>query len=401
MPKGRNALIQKLKIALKRNAQIKEKGRALLEGWRGLYIRLARGIYGIKKNRIVFSSLLSRNYGDNLKPISEMLHEMKPDAEIIWMFRDINAKKAIVPDYVKLCDPITLEGLRAYATARVWVDNFTLRPYYKRRIGKQFYLNTWHGDRAFKKYAYDAFPDGPRRIEETCDIMLAASEFGKRVIRSAFRYNGELMVEGCPRNDCLVDPDPAKAAAIREKLGIDGETKLLIYCPTFRDSTINNAFKGGIDLERALDDLEKKTGDKWKCLFRAHHLAYGGLALKEGGRLIDMSKYEDMADLLLISDALITDYSSAAMDFSLTGRRVFIYQDDIDSYTRNDRSLHFRMEDSPFLVAHDQQELSAIIAATGDEEARENCRAIADFFGTIETGKATLRCCEKIIGWMS
>lgn len=401
MPKGRNALIQKLKIALKRNAQIKEKGRALLEGWRGLYIRLARGIYGIKKNRIVFSSLLSRNYGDNLKPISEMLHEMKPDAEIIWMFRDINAKKAIVPDYVKLCDPITLEGLRAYATARVWVDNFTLRPYYKRRIGKQFYLNTWHGDRAFKKYAYDAFPDGPRRIEETCDIMLAASEFGKRVIRSAFRYNGELMVEGCPRNDCLVDPDPAKAAAIRKKLGIDGETKLLIYCPTFRDSTINNAFKGGIDLEQALDDLEKKTGDKWKCLFRAHHLAYGGLALKEGGRLIDMSKYEDMADLLLISDALITDYSSAAMDFSLTGRRVFIYQDDIDSYTKNDRSLHFRMEDSPFLVAHDQQELSAIIAATGDEEARENCRAIADFFGTIETGKATLRCCEKIIGWMS
>ena len=215
MPKGRSPLIQKIKIALKKNERIKEKGRALLEGWRGLYIRLARGIYGIDKNRIVFTSLLSRNYGDNLKPISEMLHEMKPDAEIIWMFRNIEAKKSIVPDYVKLCDPITLAGLRAYATARVWVDNFTLRPYYKRRIGQQFYLNTWHGDRAFKKYAYDAFPDGPRRIEETCDIMLAASEFGKRVIRSAFRYNGELMVEGCPRNDCLVNPDPEKAAAIK------------------------------------------------------------------------------------------------------------------------------------------------------------------------------------------
>ncbi len=400
MSKGRSALIQKIKIALKRNAQIKEKGRALLENWRGLYISIARSVYGIKKNRIVFSSLLSRNYGDNLKPISEMLHEMKPDAEIIWMFRNIDAKRAIVPDYVKLCDPITREGLKAYATARVWVDNFTLRPYYRRKMGEQFYLNTWHGDRAFKKYAYDAFPDGPRRIEETCDIMLAASEFGKRVIRSAFRYNGELMVEGCPRNDCLVNPDPAKAAAIREKLGIAPDIKLLIYCPTFRDSTINNAFNGGIDLERALDDLEKKTGDTWKCLFRAHHLAYGGLALHEGGRLIDMSKYEDMADLLLISDALITDYSSAAMDFSLTGRRVFIYQDDIDSYTANDRQLHFKMEESPFLVAHDQDELSAIIAATGDEEACENCKAIAEFFGTIETGESTRSCCERIIEWM-
>ena len=400
MPKGRSPLIQKIKNKLKKNARMKELGRDILDSWRGVYIRLARGIYGIKRNRIVFSSLISRNYGDNLKPISEMLHEMKPDAEIIWMFRDIEAKKAIVPDYVQLRDPITLAGLRAYATARVWVDNFTLRPYYKRRIGQQFYMNTWHGDRAFKKYAYDAFPDGPRRIEETCDIMLAASEFGKRVIRSAFRYNGELLVEGCPRNDCLMNPDPEKAASIKAKLGIEDDVKLLIYCPTFRDSTINSAFKDGIDLERALDELEKKTGDKWKCLFRAHHLAYGGLALKQGGRLIDMSKYEDMADLLLISDALVTDYSSAAMDFSLTGRRVFIYQDDVDSYTANDRQLHFRMEDSPFLVAHDMDELSAIIAATDDEDAAENCRAIADFFGTIETGEATRRCCEKIIEWM-
>lgn len=401
MSLGRNPHIVKLKNFLKRNERFKEAGRTLLESWRGLYMRAARCVYGIDKNRVVFSSLISRNYGDNLKPISEMLHEMKPDAEIIWMFRDLPAKKKLVPDYVKCMDPISLEGLKAYATARVWVDNFTLRPYYKRRMGSQFYMNTWHGDRAFKKYAYDAFPDGPRRIEETCDIMLAASEFGKRVIRSAFRYNGELLVKGCPRNDCLVNPDPSKAAAIKAKLGISEDIKLLIYCPTFRDSSINDAFKGGIDLEKALDDLEKKTGDTWKCLFRAHHLARGGLALSDGGRFLDMSKYEDMADLLLISDALITDYSSAAMDFSLTGRRVFIYQDDIDSYTSNDRQLHFRMEDSPFLVAHDQAELSKIIAETDDEDARKNCDAIAEFFGTIETGESTRHCCEQIIRWMN
>jgi len=207
MSLGRNPYIVKLKNALKRNERLKDVGRALLESWRGLYMRISRGIHGIDKNRIVFSSLISRNYGDNLKPISEMLHEMKPDAEIIWMFRDLPAKKKLVPDYVKTMDPISLQGLRAYATARVWVDNFTLRPYYKRRIGQQFYMNTWHGDRAFKKYAYDAFPDGPKRIEETCDIILAGSEFGKKVMRSAFRYNGELLVAGSPRNDCLVNWD--------------------------------------------------------------------------------------------------------------------------------------------------------------------------------------------------
>jgi len=80
---------------------------------------------------------------------------------------------------------------------------------------------------------------------------------------------------------------------------------------------------------------------------------------------------------------------------------VFIYQDDIADYTTRDRQLHFRMEDSPFLVAHDQEELSRIIAETDDEAARKNCDAIAEFFGTIETGESTRRCCERIIQWMS
>lgn len=400
MSLGRNPIIVKIKGILKKNAGIKDAGRAVLDAWRGAYMRFARAVYPHDSKKVVFSCLISRTYGDNLKPISEMLHEMRPDANIVWMFRDCAAKKSIVPDYVTMRDPISLAGLRDYATARVWVDNFTLRSYYKRKIGKQFYLNTWHGDRAFKKYAYDAFPDGPKRIEETCDAMVAGSEFGKKVMRSAFRYKGELITAGCPRNDCLVNPDPAKIAEIRRMLGISDGVKLLIYCPTFRDSTINQKFRAGVDLEKALDDLERVTGDKWQCLFRAHHLAVGGLDLSANDRFLDMSKYEDMADLLLISDALITDYSSAAMDFCLKGKPVFIYQDDIESYTSNDRQLHFRMEDSPFLVAHTQEELTRLIETTDAAKARENCDAIAAFFGFIETGAATRACCEKIIEWL-
>lgn len=398
---GRNRIITGIKRKLKKNAALKDAGRAALDAWRGLYIRAARAIHGIDGNKVVFSCFISRTYGDNLKPISETLHEMRPETKIVWMFREPESKKDIVPDYVELRDPITLKGLREYATARVWVDNFTLRPYYRRKIGEQFYLNTWHGDRAFKKYAYDAFPDGPKRVEETCDLMLAGSEFGKRVMRSAFRYKGELLCAGSPRNDCLVNWDAERAGAIRDGLGIPRDLKLLIYCPTFRDSSINEAFRGGVDLEKALNDLERKTGARWLCLFRAHHLAYGGLALTENERFLDMTNYEDMADLLMISDALITDYSSAAMDFCLLGKPIFIYQDDLDAYTANDRQLHFRMEDSPFLVAHDQAELTSLIERTGDDEARENCRDICEYFGFMETGEAAKRCCDRIIQWMS
>ena len=117
--------------------------------------------------------------------------------------------------------------------------------------------------------------------------------------------------------------------------------------------------------------------------------------------MLDMTGYEDMADLLLISDALITDYSSAAMDFCLLNRPIFLYQDDLEDYTHNDRGLHFSMEDSPFLVAKNQRELTELIEKTGPEQAAENCRAIEAFFGFHETGRATEKVCEKIMEWMA
>lgn len=401
MSKQRNGLVKKIKARLIHAGPLFTISRWCLETARTAYIRAVRTARGIDKNKIVFSCLMARTYGDNLKPISEMLHAKRPDAKIVWMFRDPESKKGVTPDYVVCCDPISRRGLAEYATARVWVDNFTLGHYLKRRKGQQFYLNTWHGDRAFKKYAYDAFPNQRRRMEEDCDLVLTGSDFGERVLRSAFRYQGETFCYGSPRNDCLVNYDPEKAAAIRKKIGVEEGVRLLIFCPTFRDSSRQTALKSGVDLEKALDDLERVTGAKWKCLFRAHHLHTAGLALKESGRMLDMTGYEDMADLLLISDALITDYSSAAMDFCLLNRPIFLYQDDLEDYTHNDRGLHFSMEDSPFLVAKNQRELTELIEKTGPEQAAENCRAIEAFFGFHETGRATEKVCEKIMEWMA
>ena len=397
---SRSKFVSNLKVRVKRMGATKKVLRFCLESSRTGYMRLARAICGIDCDKVVFSCFNARTYGDNLKPISEWLHALRPETKIIWMFRDPAGKKRIVPDYVKTCDPISLEGYRQYATARVWVDNFTLARYLKRRRGAQFYLNTWHGDRAFKKIAYDMFPERRLRIEETCDTMLAGSAFGEKLIRSAFRYKGDILNEGCPRNDCLVNYDPENARRIRAATGVPDGARVLLYAPTFRDTTRLEAFKCGIDFERTLDDLEKKTGDKWVCFYRAHQLAIGGLAIKSTGRMHDLTKYEDMADLLVISDALITDYSSSAMDFAILGRRVFIYQEDIADYTAHDRELYYPMDKSPFLIAHNQDELSELIARTGDAEARANCRAIADFFGFNETGHAARSAAERIIGWL-
>ena len=96
-----------------------------------------------------------------------------------------------------------------------------------------------------------------------------------------------------------------------------------------------------------------------------------------------------MADLLLIADVLITDYSSCATDFFLTDNLVILYQDDIDDYTSNDRGLYRPMNEIPFYQAHNNEELLQIIRNSSKEAAAQNCTELKNYYGCYEYGSAS------------
>ena len=104
-----------------------------------------------------------------------------------------------------------------------------------------------------------------------------------------------------------------------------------------------------------------------------------------------------MTDLLLISDCLITDYSSCAGDFALLRRPLFLFQDDIEQYQEKDRDFYFNMDESPYLAAHSQKELEEIIDRTSLEEAAKNCEEVLTFYGTKETGYAAETVAKRIV----
>ena len=104
-----------------------------------------------------------------------------------------------------------------------------------------------------------------------------------------------------------------------------------------------------------------------------------------------------MAELLLVADALITDYSSCAGDYALCRRPIFLYQDDLEDYKNNSRQLYFDMKYSPYWVASTPEELDALIEACTPERARENCDAILRFYGEAETGHAAQSIAEYIV----
>ena len=367
-------------------------------GYRHLVMRSAQRRLGINPQKVVFSSFQGQSYSDNPRYISEKLHELCPEAQIVWLFREGRLDAAQTPPYVKKGLLVSREGLIEQATARFWVDNFARSASLYLNTDAQYYINTWHGDRGFKRVADDNEKGraGVRRLEEKCAMMIAGSEFGRNTYRTGLRFRGEVLMDGCPRNDILLRADPAEAAAVRARLGVEEGVRLLIYAPTYRDDRENARQDAVLDVSRALDHLEKRTGMPWRCLYRAHY-KNAGLNVRADARVRDVSGWPEMAELLLVSDMLITDYSSCGSDFVLQRRPMFLYQPDVDDYLRNSRSFYFDMADSPFLIARNMDELEALMDRTDAAAARANGEAIDRFFGTTETGRASEAVCRYIM----
>lgn len=395
-------LFRAVRTRLRRNKKVYKLLGGVYGVRRNTVSAMARLRHGIDPNMVLFCAFEQKSYGDNPRYISEALHRLRPQTDIVWMFDDIEAakRKYPVPDYVRCVATLSKEGYAATGRARVLVDNYNKRAYIRLKTPDQVYIQTWHGDRAFKKVGYDiGIPRAKMCEEKYCALGVCGSEYGYRQFRSAFHYKGEIMRCGYPRNDILVRKDPAEEAEIRARLGIDADTGVLLYAPTFRDSDAkkHRTMPIPLDLAHVLDKLREKTGKRWICLTRAHYLSYGIAAQNEDSRIISASDYPEMAELLRIADALITDYSSCAGDFALLRRPIFLYQDDLADYIENSRKLYFDMADSPYWVADTPEGLDALIDACTPQAAAENCEAILKFYGECESGRAAEQIAEYII----
>lgn len=355
-------------------------------------------VFGVQ-DKVVLSSFNGKTYSDNPKAISEELHKTHPTVKIVWLFKNPNEKKDILPAYVNTAKFNSLKSYYELATAKVWVDNFN-KPIFLFKGKKQLYIQTWHGDRGIKKILYDVrnqLSDGTylegKLFEEThCDLMLSGSEYAEKYhFESGFHYKGNMLKLGSPRNDKLINKSDSEVTIIKNQLNIQQDVNLLLFAPTMRDSDSNGHHKvREIDLELTLKNLEKATNGKWMGLIRAHSSTKSLEGIPESERFLNVSDHEDMSELLLISDILITDYSSSAGDFALLNKLVILFQSDRDEYISKDRETYFNIDDSPFIVALNQKELNEITVNYSSIDIEGNCKAILDFYGTYETGKASI-----------
>ena len=382
-----------LKARIKRNRALftvlnglKHASGPLYSGW----MRLCHRLYGVDGMKVFFTSYDGTGYNDNPRAVAEALHAVMPEARILFRLSDRAVAASDIPDYVTRVPRNGLGMLRQMATSRVIVTNAGMKAWMK-KFPDQYYVQLWHGDRAIKKIRLDLDPKSRYFLEESKRIDLGASgsAAGKLLFTRALGAKGEILECGSPRNDLLLSNPPDVAARVRRALGISEGTRVVMYAPTFRDGTSGSVQDANLSLEKVRRTLEQATGGPWLCITRGHVDSRG----IHSDAPMDVSGWPETGELLLITDLLITDYSSIGGDYMLLNRPVVYYQPDVGDYNA-ERGMYFDPDRSPMIVAHTEEALLEILSKPIDGPG--NCKAVLDFYGANETGRASQIVAERI-----
>lgn len=329
-------------------------------------------IFPIKKNKIVVSCFSGKGYGDSPKAIAEELLHRKGPYDIVWLVNNMNEK---FPAGVRKVKRLSAAAVYEQCTAKIWIDNRRKPGYVRKRKG-QYYIQTWHGVRGMKKVEMDVADSlSPSYVKalvkdsKMADLFISASKLSSKGFRTSFLYNGEIMECGLPRLDVLLANDPEKKRQIKEKYGFRPEDKLVLYAPTFRKDAFDTDLSlYQLDWEGLLAEMDNHFGGTWKGLLRLHpNVAKLSAKMALPDNVKDVSACPDVEEFLLISDCVITDYSSTITDAGIAGKIGIIFAKDIEAY-KKERDFYIPLEDFPYPIATSNEELLAIVR-TFDEDA--------------------------------
>lgn len=330
----------------------KRKIRNALKGRRRFYIQLYRAVFmkmPIKKKTVVFESFLGKSYSDSPKYIYEYMLKHKKNYNFIWVF---NEKKNI-PGNAKQVKRFSLAYFYHMARAKYWVSNSRL-PITLNKREENVYLQTWHGT-PLKQLVFDmndVYSADPKyksnfyKQSRRWDYLSSPNQFSTDVFRRAFKFEKEMLEFGYPRNDILYKKNTTEdILALKRKMKLPTDKKVVLYAPTWRDDEFYSRGKYKFTLQLDLEKLQRELGDEYVVVLRMHYFIASQMDISQfEGFAYDFSKYDDIAELYLVSDILITDYSSVFFDYANLKRPILFYTYDLEKYRDKLRGFYIDIE---------------------------------------------------------
>ena len=188
--------------------------------------------------------------------------------------------------------------------------------------------------------------------------------------------NPKLHLNQDPDSDYDYDTnfDPQNSINILKQISKTNKTKkVILYAPTFRDNSHESGVGFTYDLGFEIDRLQKELGEDFVILFRTHYFVSNTIDLnKYRDFVIDVTNYPEINDLYIVSDMLITDYSSVFFDYANLKKPIIFYMYDLEEYRADIRGFYFDLNELPGEIVQNEQDLIGAIKKVSFEEAESS-----------------------------
>ncbi len=357
-------------------------------------------ILKIDDKKIIFEA--GRGIVDgNVKAVYDYIVENNiKDFKTIWF-----VEKGTDVSSLREGDYIYYGTLRKYyhlATAKYWIRSQSLGGLIKKRKG-QIYIQLFHGNGPMKKMGYDvtnAKERPPIDHVKEWDYYIGHSEEDINIIKSSTGYNNKCEILGmaCIDSTLKLVKDNERKKQILEKLGIlekSKNKKIIFYAPTFRD----------FDLDKDVIDVpieELATLKDYIVIVRFHPLVRKkvNLDLFKHDNIVNGCDYPDSADILSITDILITDYSNIYMQYLPLELPIIFYPYDYEAYVelRGGFYLDYKKE-VPGVICYTEEELINTIKNISNlsKEIKKKQKVFNKKHNYLADGNASKRLVDKII----
>lgn len=342
---------------------------------------------------IVFESMWGSKYSCNPQHLYEYIDKNYPEYKCVWSLRD--SRMPINGNGIRVRRG-SQEYFKYLATAKYLVNNVNFEDAYVKRDG-QIEIQTMHGT-PLKTLGLDVPGDFPNESSKKLYIeknkrwnyLLVQGNFMKEKAYDCFSYDGAILECGYPRTDILYNTDETKLAEIKNSLGLPLDKKIILYTPTWRK-------KGFFDMQLDLDKMKECLGDEYIILVRFHHFCTRCDNFTADNKFVfDLRSYRTVEDLYLISDILITDYSSVMFDYALLNKPMLFFTYDLEDYRDNLRGMYVDIEEEAPgpLVFNTEEVIHSILNIDAEmKKYSEKISAFKNKYLTYENGNT----CQTII----
>src|SRR5699024_6326722 len=294
--------------------------------------------------------------------------------------------------------------------AGYWISNSRL-PLWIPKPPRTTYVQTWHGT-PLKKLGIDIqevrmpgtetnqYKRNFTAEANKWDYLLSPNAYSTEIFKQAFQYDNKVIESGYPRNDYLINHNyENEINKIKSRLKIPFDKRVILYAPTWRDNQFYGRGRYKFDIQMDLERMREELSDSYVILLRMHYLIAENINLsKFKGFAYDVSYQEDIRELYLISDVLITDYSSVFFDFANLKRPIIFYVYDIDEYREKIRGFYFDFENKAPgpLVKTTEGIIRQIYLLTLDNKLSANYDEFYERFCYLEDGNSSKRVADII-----